>query len=81
MLALVGEAYGGAGGIAQYNRDLFAALVGDGRCQIDILPRHGGGHPAPPPAGPTTTVEFALSYRVAYGQSLRVVGSAAARGG
>ena len=51
MLALVGEAYGGAGGIAQYNRDLFAALVGDGRCQIDILPRHGGGHPAPPPAG------------------------------
>lgn len=51
MLALVGEAYGGAGGIAQFNRDLFGALAADGDCRIEILPRHGGGHPLSPPAG------------------------------
>lgn len=40
MLALVTEAYGGKGGIAQYNRDLLAALAGAANpMTIVILPR------------------------------------------
>lgn len=40
MLALVTEAYGGKGGIAQYNRDLLGALAaGDDAIAVDILPR------------------------------------------
>jgi phosphatidylinositol alpha-1,6-mannosyltransferase len=39
MLALVTDAYGGRGGIAQYNRDFFGALVEVGLSSITILPR------------------------------------------
>lgn len=39
--ALVGDAFGGRGGIAQYNRDFLNALVASGRvASISILPRH-----------------------------------------
>ena len=48
ILALVGEAYGAGGGIAQYNRDAFDALSGDH--QIRVLPR-GGATAATTPAG------------------------------
>ena len=48
VLALVGEAYGAGGGIAQYNRDLIGALA-DARWQIHILPR-GGEPPSAVPA-------------------------------
>lgn len=48
MLALVGEAYGGRGGIAQYNRDLFGALAGLGDYSIEVLPRHGAPRVATP---------------------------------
>ena len=40
MLALVTEAWGGHGGIAQYNRDLIAALADpNGTSSIEVLPR------------------------------------------
>ena len=38
-LALVTDAFGGRGGIAQYNRDFLAALAASG-AQIDVWPRH-----------------------------------------
>ncbi len=39
-LALVSDAFGGNGGIAQYNRDLLSALAASGRIQsIRVLPR------------------------------------------
>jgi phosphatidylinositol alpha-1,6-mannosyltransferase len=40
ILALVGDAYGARGGIAQYNRDLFGALAATG-AEILVLPRLG----------------------------------------
>ena len=40
MLALVTDAFGGRGGIAQYNRDLLGALAGAGAVSsITVLPR------------------------------------------
>jgi phosphatidylinositol alpha-1,6-mannosyltransferase len=44
VLALVTDAFGagGRGGIAHYNRHLFAALAGDGaESRVVVLPRHG----------------------------------------
>jgi phosphatidylinositol alpha-1,6-mannosyltransferase len=42
ILALVTDAYGGYGGIAQYNRDLFAALeLSDRVAAVHVLPRAG----------------------------------------
>jgi phosphatidyl-myo-inositol dimannoside synthase len=39
-LALVGDAFGGRGGIAQYNRDLLSALADSGLfSSISVLPR------------------------------------------
>lgn len=40
ILALVGDAFGGRGGIARYNRDLFTALAAAGG-EIVVLPRLG----------------------------------------
>ena len=41
MLALVTDAFGGRGGIAQYNRDFLSAVVDCGAASsITILPRH-----------------------------------------
>ena len=41
ILAIVTDAYGGYGGIAQYNRDLVSALAECGAAQsIDVLPRY-----------------------------------------
>lgn len=52
MLALVTEAFGGRGGIAQYNRDLFFALSsGPNGMAIDILPRLMKDDPYDLPAG------------------------------
>lgn len=49
ILALVGDAYGGFGGISRYNRDLFDALAGSSHVEeIVILPRQAG--PASLPA-------------------------------
>lgn len=49
MLALVTEAYGGAGGIARYNRDFFAAATETGSVStIVILPRTASESVRPP---------------------------------
>src|SRR5665213_3674302 len=51
VLALVTDAFGGRGGIAQYNRDFLGALAAlDRVSSIDILPRHAPDR-AVPPAG------------------------------
>jgi len=51
LLALVSDAFGGSGGIARYNRDLLAALAGDARVRIAVLPRAGRAAPATLPHG------------------------------
>ena len=49
MLALVGDAFGGRGGIAQYNRDFLGALMGAGAVSsIHLLPRKIVDPAAPP---------------------------------
>jgi phosphatidylinositol alpha-1,6-mannosyltransferase len=52
VLALVTDAFGGSGGIAQYNRDLLTALA---RCQgierVVVLPRYAGARGFALPAG------------------------------
>lgn len=50
ILALVGDAYGARGGIARYNRDLFAALAADG-AEVLVLPRLGRVDDAALPLG------------------------------
>jgi phosphatidylinositol alpha-1,6-mannosyltransferase len=48
-LALVAEAFGGRGGIAQYNRDFLSALAGSGLVSsVSILPRRAPDPFAPP---------------------------------
>jgi len=45
ILALVTEAYGASGGIAQYNRDFLCAVAAAGdRPSIEVLPRYADGH-------------------------------------
>jgi phosphatidylinositol alpha-1,6-mannosyltransferase len=40
LLALVTDAFGGQGGIAQYNRDLLTALSLKAGSRLIVLPRH-----------------------------------------
>src|SRR2546423_12543628 len=52
LLALLSEAPGGRGGIAQYNRDLLMALADcGGGTSIRVLPRAGGVRTSELPAG------------------------------
>ena len=47
MLAIVTDAFGGRGGIAQYNRDFLGALAETGAVSsITVLPRQAHGHAA-----------------------------------
>jgi phosphatidylinositol alpha-1,6-mannosyltransferase len=49
VLAIVTDAYGGRGGIAQYNRDFLAALSEAGvTSSITVVPRHALDPPTPP---------------------------------
>ncbi len=49
VLALVTDAYGGQGGIAQYNRDLFGALADTGAVSsIVVMPRYAAGNVSTP---------------------------------
>ena len=67
MLALVTDAFGGHGGIAQYNRDLLSATISSGAVStIQILPRHAPAHPLLP-AGIEAINPEAWSYRLRYG--------------
>jgi phosphatidyl-myo-inositol dimannoside synthase len=52
VLALVGDCYGGPGGIARYNQDLFEALASGG-AEVLILPRLGRAQGLGLPAGIT----------------------------
>lgn len=66
-LALVSDAFGGRGGIAQYNRDFFAALANSGLVSsISVLPRQ-----APDPFVLPTGISQAAPHlgRIAYVQS------------
>src|SRR5437773_11744779 len=52
LLAVVTDAFGGKGGIAQYNRDLLTALGGGGTGNsILVVPRHGSASAAELPVG------------------------------
>jgi phosphatidylinositol alpha-1,6-mannosyltransferase len=64
-LALLTDAYGGRGGIAQYNRDAMAALAGfDGVNRIEILPRLAPDPPGETP--PTVRQRPAVHNRLRY---------------
>ena len=71
-LALVTEAFGGRGGIAQYNRDFLEALSGL-FTRIDVVARHPGD-PALTPAG-----VFQTAPRGKLGYALRALFAAARR--
>lgn len=47
ILALVTEAFGGSGGIAQSNRDLFSSIAADASTQTVIVPRFGSAGELP----------------------------------
>jgi len=66
ILALVGDCYGARGGIARYNRDLFAALSGAG-AEILVLPRLGdaSGHVLPPGVSQRPAVFGQLKFSMA----------------
>jgi phosphatidylinositol alpha-1,6-mannosyltransferase len=80
MLALVTDAFGGRGGIAQYNRDFFGALAEAGiMSSITVLPRQTSDLPAPPetieqrPARPGRTTYSIAALRTALFRSVDVV--------
>jgi phosphatidyl-myo-inositol dimannoside synthase len=72
MLALVTDAFGGQGGIAQYNRDFLGSLARTGTVSsIIVLPRHAPGCVVPPPGIEQIRPRFS---RIAYAfEALRVV--------
>ena len=71
MLALVTDAFGGRGGIAQYNRDFLGALAQAGLASITVLPRHAPDPAVPPqsirqmPARPGRAVYSVAALRIA----------------
>ena len=79
MLALVTDAYGGRGGIAQYNRDFFGALAKGGLSSITVLPRQAPDFPRPPetieqlPARPGRIAYSVAALRTAFFQTVDVV--------
>jgi phosphatidylinositol alpha-1,6-mannosyltransferase len=79
MLALVTDAFGGRGGIAQYNCDLLGALVEAGLGSITVLPRHAPDSAVPPesiqqlPARPGRFAYSVAALRAAIFQSVDVV--------
>ena len=67
MLAIVTDAFGGRGGIAQYNRDFFRALAESGAVSsITVLPRQAPDVSAPPERiGQTRARRGRIAYAVA----------------
>jgi phosphatidylinositol alpha-1,6-mannosyltransferase len=68
VLALVTDAFGGHGGIAQYNRDFLSALAGcQGIDEIIVLPRAGEERPGKIPAKvrQLTPIKSKLAYSLA----------------
>src|SRR5262249_14580757 len=67
VLALVTDAFGGHGGIAQYNRDFLSALARcDGVGEVIVLPRRGARSVGTLPTGvqEVRAVEHRLAYSV-----------------
>jgi phosphatidyl-myo-inositol dimannoside synthase len=79
MLALVTDAFGGRGGMAQYNRDFLGALAQAGLASITVLPRHAPDSAVPPqsirqmPARPGRAAYSVAALRIALFQSVDVV--------
>jgi phosphatidylinositol alpha-1,6-mannosyltransferase len=79
MLALVTDAYGGRGGIAQYNRDFFWALAEAGLPSIAVLPRQAPDSPGMPepieqlPARPGRIAYSVAALRTAVFRTVDVV--------
>jgi phosphatidylinositol alpha-1,6-mannosyltransferase len=79
MLALVTDAYGGRGGIAQYNRDFLGTLAEEGLASISVLPRHSPDSPVPPesvqhfPARPGRVAYSVAALRTALFRTVDVV--------
>jgi phosphatidylinositol alpha-1,6-mannosyltransferase len=79
MLALVTDAYGGRGGIAQYNRDFFGALARAGFSSITVLPRQAPDFPRPPetieqlPARPGRVAYSVAALRAAFFRTIDIV--------
>jgi phosphatidylinositol alpha-1,6-mannosyltransferase len=66
FLALVTDAFGGRGGIAQYNRDFLTALAASGASSIVVLPGHApDAFTAPPPIVQRKTRRSKMGYVVA----------------
>lgn len=76
VLALVTDAFGGSGGIAQYNRDLIEALAGcAGASRIVVMPRLGHSDGALP-----SGVRQLKAHGSHIGYSLAALGTAVTRG-
>src|SRR5713101_1204271 len=80
LLALVGDAFGGRGGIAQYNRDFLGALVKAGAVSsITVLPRLAQDPPSLPemieqmPARPGRGAYALAALRAALSQPVDLV--------
>jgi phosphatidylinositol alpha-1,6-mannosyltransferase len=80
FLALVTDAFGGYGGIAQYNRDFLDALAESGAASsITVLPRHAPRRITPPaainqtPARPGRLTYSAMALMTAFRQRTDVV--------
>jgi phosphatidyl-myo-inositol dimannoside synthase len=80
VLALVTDAFGGYGGIAQYNRDFLNALAeGGAASSITVLPRHAPERITPPaainqtPARPRRLAYSAMALMMAFRQRIDVV--------
>jgi phosphatidylinositol alpha-1,6-mannosyltransferase len=80
MLALVTDAFGGRGGIAQYNRDFLGAVVNCGAVSsITVLPRHAIDPALPPkaieqlPPRPGRIAYTLAALRAALGRSIGIV--------
>lgn len=71
ILALMTDAFGGYGGIAQYNRDLLTALAALPGAEITVLPRIAErGDPAPAPIRQLAPIKSRAGYAMA---ALRLV--------
>ena len=78
LLAFVTDAYGGHGGVAKVNRDLFEAwLAHPGIDRVTVIPRSGGAASVAAPSGVDHRAEAATGVRAFLGET----GQAIAAGG
>lgn len=74
LLAFVSDAYGGHGGVAKVNRDLFEAWIAHPRIDgLTVVPRSGGTASVDTPPGVEYRAEAATSTRAFFREAARVV--------